>query len=55
MEVNMLVSHEVPKTLLNDSLKFNDYDYFLIHQIINFKEYKDFFNVSKISFNKVFR
>lgn len=43
----MLVSHEVPKTLLNDSLKFNDYDYFLIHQIINFKEYKDFFNVSK--------
>lgn len=43
----MLVSHEVPKALLNDSLKFNDYDYFLIHQIINFKEYKDFFNVSK--------
>lgn len=43
----MLVSHEVPKALLNDSLKFNDYDYFLIHQIINFREYKDFFNVSK--------
>lgn len=43
----MLVSHEVPRTLLNESLNFNDYDYFLIHQITRHPEYRDFFNLSK--------
>lgn len=43
----MLVSHECPKSLLNFSLKFNDYDYFLIHQIEKFQEYRDFFKLSK--------
>jgi len=43
----MLVSHEVPKSLLDLSLSFNDYDYFLIHQIFKFQEYRDFFKKSK--------
>ena len=43
----MLVSHEVPRTLLDFSLLFNDYDYFLIHQIFKFPEYMDFFKKSK--------
>ena len=43
----MLVSHEVPKSLLDLSLLFNDYDYFLIHQIFKFQEYRDFFKKSK--------
>lgn len=42
----MLVSHEVPKHLLDFSLNFNDYDYFLVHQL-EIPEYKEFFEVSK--------
>lgn len=44
----MLVSHEVPRTLLDFSLLFNDYDYFLIHQLIKYKEYRDFYKLSKL-------
>ena len=43
----MLISHEVPKTLLTESLNFNDYDYFLIHQITRHPEYRDFFFLTK--------
>lgn len=43
----MLVSHEVPRGLLDLSLSFNDYDYFLIHQIVKYPEYKEFFERSK--------
>ena len=43
----MLVSHEVAKSVLNLSLIFDDYDYFLIHQIFKFQEYRDFFKKSK--------
>lgn len=43
----MRVSHEVPKSLLDLSLTFNDYDYFLIHQIFKYQEYRDFFDKSK--------
>lgn len=42
----MLISHEVPKSLLGFSLNFNDYDYFLVHQLC-IPEYKEFFEVSK--------
>lgn len=43
----MLISHEVPKTILNESLSFNDYDYFLIHLYKKYDEYKDFYQISK--------
>jgi hypothetical protein len=42
----MLISHEVPKHLLGFSLNFNDYDYFLVHQL-EIPEYREFFEVSK--------
>ena len=42
----MLISHEVPKNLLKYSLNFNDYDYFLVHQL-SIPEYRNFYDVSK--------
>lgn len=41
------ISHEVPRGLLQHSLIFNDYDYFLVHQIQKYTEYSEFFRVSK--------
>jgi hypothetical protein len=38
-----LVSHEVPFCLLNESLKFNDYQYCLPHLMDENEEYKNFF------------
>ena len=38
----MLISHEVPISMLNDSKKFNDYDYCLLHLLDN-PEYKDYY------------
>ena len=37
------ISHEVPLELLNDSHKFNDYDYALVHLFDKYPEYYDFY------------
>jgi len=37
------ISHEVPLCLLEESLKFNDYDYCLPHLLDQYEEYKNFF------------
>jgi len=39
----MLVSHEVPMVLLNESRTFNDYDYALVHMFEKYPEYYNFF------------
>ena len=39
----MLISHEVPKVLFNDSLEFNDYDYALVHMFDKDPEYLQFY------------
>jgi len=41
------VSHEVPVSLLEKSLEFNDYDYCLPHLLDENKEYRDFFYKSR--------
>jgi hypothetical protein len=38
-----LISHESPISLLPESLKYNDYDYCLVHLMEQEPEYKDFF------------
>lgn len=43
----MKISHEVPFCLLEESRKFNDYDYCLPHLLDQSEEYKDFFYESK--------
>lgn len=43
---NILVSHEVPKKLLQESRKFNDYDYALVHLFKEDEEYYNFFKES---------
>lgn len=47
----MKVSHEMPLSMLNDYrfsiFKINDYDYFLIHQLLKYNEYKELFKLSK--------
>ena len=37
------ISHEAPKVLLNDSMKFNDYDYCLVHLLDEYPEYKEYY------------
>lgn len=39
----MLVSHEVPISMLEYSPKFNDYDYCLLHLIYEYPEYKRYY------------
>lgn len=39
----MLISHEVPISLLETSKQFNDYDYCLLHLTYDFSEYKEFY------------
>ena len=39
----MLISHEVPKCLFNQSLEFNDYDYALVHLFDKDPEYLQFY------------
>lgn len=39
----MLVSHEVPICLLEESHNFNDYDYCLLHLTYTHKKYKDYY------------
>jgi len=41
------ISHEVPFCLLTKSREFNDYDYCLPHLMDEYKEYEDFFTISK--------
>jgi hypothetical protein len=39
----MRVSHEIPFAYLENSLKFNDYDYLLPHLYDEYEEYREFF------------
>lgn len=41
------ISHEVPVAYLEESLKFNDYDYLLPHLYDQNEEYRDFFRNNK--------
>tara|TARA_R100001509_G_scaffold94819_1_gene54922 strand:+ start:4471 stop:5283 length:813 start_codon:yes stop_codon:yes gene_type:complete len=43
----MIISHEVPKCFLTESLKFNDYDYCLPHLLDENKDYRDYFKYAK--------
>ena len=43
----ILVSHESPISLLEDSLKYNDYQYCLYHLYIKNEKYKQFFDKCK--------
>ena len=40
---SMLISHEVPISILQESRKFNDYDYALVHLFETEPEYYDYF------------
>lgn len=40
---NTRISHEVPISLLNKSLQFNDYDYSLVHMLVENQEYYEFY------------
>ena len=42
----MLISHEIPKCLFNQSLDFNDYDYALVHLFDKDPEYLKFYKDS---------
>lgn len=43
----MLISHEVPIEMLEQSKSFNDYDYCLLHLIYEYPQYKEFYKNSK--------
>jgi hypothetical protein len=43
----MKISHEVPLFLLEDSQKFNDYDYALVHLLESDSDYADYFIKAK--------
>ena len=43
----MLVSHESPISMLDESRSYNDYDYALVHLFEKEPEYYNFFKVSK--------
>jgi len=43
----MKISHEVPLFLLEDSQKFNDYDYALVHLLESDSDYADYFMKAK--------
>lgn len=45
----MLVSHEVPISILKDSLTFNDYNYCLVHLCDIHPEYKNFYLQSRVN------
>lgn len=49
----MLISHEVPLALMEESRKFNDYDYCLLHLTYKYPEYKKFYQDSIASGRKV--
>jgi hypothetical protein len=39
----MIISHETPISLLEESVSYNDYDYCLVHLLPTHKQYKDFY------------
>lgn len=39
----MLISHEVPVSLLQQSRSFNDYDYCLVHHYLKYPKYREYF------------
>ena len=43
----MKISHEVPLFLLEDSQKFNDYDYALVHLLDSDQDYANYFIKAK--------
>lgn len=45
----MLISHEVPISLLEKSLNFNDYNYCLVHLLETHPKYKIFYKHSRIN------
>ena len=47
----MKISHEVPICLLDESRKFNDYDYALVHLFDKFEEYKKFY-IESLNLNR---
>jgi hypothetical protein len=49
----ILVSHESPLTLLEESLSYNDYDYCLVHLLDKYPEYKSFFKRAVLSNRQV--
>jgi len=49
----MLISHEVPKCLFDNSLEFNDYDYALVHLFDKDPEYLQFYKNSVSQGRKV--
>lgn len=42
----MLISHEVPLALLQESKSFNDYDYCLLHLLSRYPAYREFYKQS---------
>jgi hypothetical protein len=44
----MKISHELPLGLMKFAYKWNDYDYCLPHLIDQYKEYKEFFEYSRV-------
>lgn len=43
MKNKVKISHEVPISLLEKSLQFNDYDYSLVHMLVENEEYYNFY------------
>lgn len=50
----MLISHECPISLLEDSLKWNDFEYCLVHLFENYPKYFDFYRKSVLSGRTVY-
>jgi len=40
---NIMISHETPVSILEDSMNFNDYQYCLVHLCDEVEEYRDWF------------
>ena len=46
---NILISHESPIELFDESLKYNDYQYCLYHLFLKNEKYRNFFNKCKLN------
>lgn len=46
MSINILVSHESPISILDQSVSYNDYDYALVHLFETYPAYYEFFKTS---------
>ena len=49
----MLVSHESPISMLDESRNYNDYDYALVHLFEKYPEYYNFFKVNHLANNNL--